>query len=80
MFFSATRHKRGEKMTTETVLHEPKLRLNKTVDVPTCGHCGSKNVYGITRVVGYFSRINNWNGSKQAELKDRRKGDYKRVF
>ncbi len=41
-----------------------------------CMHCGSTNVYGITRVVGYFSRIENWNSSKRAEFKDRQKGDY----
>ncbi len=41
-----------------------------------CPKCGSKNVYGISRVVGYFSRINNWNKSKQAEFKSRQKGNY----
>ena len=44
---------------------------------PTCSHCGSQNVYGISRVVGYFSKINNWNASKKAEFKSRQKGDYK---
>ena len=42
-----------------------------------CVHCGSKNVYGVTRVVGYFSRIDNWNPGKVAELRDRQKGNYK---
>jgi len=42
-----------------------------------CSHCGSTNVYGMTRVVGYFSRIDNWNDSKKAELNDRQKGNYK---
>ena len=41
-----------------------------------CPRCGSKNVYGISRVVGYCSRINNWNKSKQAEFKSRQKGNY----
>jgi anaerobic ribonucleoside-triphosphate reductase len=41
-----------------------------------CGHCHSSNVYGMTRVVGYFSRIPNWNKSKLGELKDRREGNY----
>ncbi len=41
-----------------------------------CEHCGSKNVYGISRVVGYFSRIDQWNKSKIGELKARRRGDY----
>lgn len=43
---------------------------------PYCPHCGSKNVYGISRVVGYYSKIENWNKSKIAELKDRQKGNY----
>ncbi|MFH1541287.1 MAG: anaerobic ribonucleoside-triphosphate reductase [Elusimicrobiota bacterium] len=41
-----------------------------------CLSCGSKNVYGITRIVGYYSMISNWNKSKLSELKDRHKGDY----
>ena len=41
-----------------------------------CGHCGSSRVYGMTRVVGYFSRVHNWNSSKIGELKDRHKGNY----
>jgi len=41
-----------------------------------CGHCQSPNVYGMTRVVGYFTRVRNWNKSKIGELKDRRKGNY----
>ncbi len=30
----------------------------------------------LTRIVGYFSRVENWNRSKLAELRDRHKGDY----
>lgn len=30
----------------------------------------------MTRVVGYFSRVENWNRSKVGELKDRHKGNY----
>lgn len=30
----------------------------------------------MTRIVGYFSQIQNWNASKVAELNDRRKGRY----
>lgn len=44
---------------------------------PKCPVCGSFNVYGISRVVGYYSIIENWNESKQAEFKDRQKGDYR---
>ncbi|MFH1459901.1 MAG: anaerobic ribonucleoside-triphosphate reductase [Candidatus Omnitrophota bacterium] len=42
-----------------------------------CSDCGSVDVYNITRIVGYFSRVNNWNPSKLAELEDRRSGNYK---
>jgi hypothetical protein len=41
-----------------------------------CNHCGSDDVYGMSRVVGYYSKINNWNTSKKAEFKDRQKGNY----
>lgn len=34
-------------------------------------------LFGITRIVGYYSRVNNWNKSKKAELADRHKGSYK---
>ena len=30
----------------------------------------------MSRCVGYFSRISNWNPSKIGELKDRQKGNY----
>lgn len=30
----------------------------------------------MTRVVGYYSRVENWNKSKIGELKDRHKGNY----
>jgi ribonucleoside-triphosphate reductase len=42
-----------------------------------CPHCNSKNVYGISRVCGYFSKIDQWNKSKTAEFRDRQKGNYK---
>ncbi|TFF85213.1 hypothetical protein EU523_00210 [Candidatus Heimdallarchaeota archaeon] len=45
-------------------------------NVPRCPYCGSTNVYGISRVVGYFSIIDNWNKSKKAELKRRQEGNY----
>ena len=34
-------------------------------------------LYHATRIVGYFSRIENWNKSKLGELRDRRNGDYR---
>lgn len=35
-----------------------------------------KDIYHVTRIVGYFSRVENWNKSKLGELKDRRRGNY----
>ena len=37
----------------------------------TCPYCQSTNIDGITRITGYFSKINGWNKGKRAELKDR---------
>ncbi|NHJ05137.1 MAG: hypothetical protein EAX90_09950 [Candidatus Heimdallarchaeota archaeon] len=51
--------------------------IKKNDDIYYCPHCGSDNVYGISRVVGYFSVIDNWNASKKAELKRRQKGNYR---
>ncbi len=42
-----------------------------------CNNCGSEDVYGVTRIVGYYSKITNWNKNKIGELKDRRSGNYK---
>lgn len=33
-------------------------------------------LYGVTRIVGYYSRISNWNKSKVGELHDRHMGRY----
>ena len=44
---------------------------------PKCPHCGSRNCYGMSRVVGYFSKIDNWNAGKRAEFEHRQAGDYK---
>lgn len=41
-----------------------------------CQKCNSPNVYGFSRVVGYYSIIENWNEGKQAEHQDRQKGNY----
>jgi len=45
--------------------------------VENCARCGSENVVGETRVVGYFSKIQNWNKSKRfGELVARQRGRY----
>lgn len=36
-----------------------------------CPLCGSVDVYGVTRIVGYFSKIQTWNKSKVGELYER---------
>ena len=41
-----------------------------------CSHCHSEDVYGITRIVGYYSKIQNWNKNKIGELRDRKSGNY----
>jgi anaerobic ribonucleoside-triphosphate reductase len=42
-----------------------------------CTSCGSAHVEGETRVVGYFSKIQNWNKSKrEGELPARQRGVY----
>lgn len=37
---------------------------------------GERPLQGVTRIVGYYSRIDNWNKSKISELQDRHKGNY----
>ena len=62
---------------SEETKEKPKLAKEVlNFDEPHCPDCLSNNVYGISRVVGYFSVIGNWNKSKQAELKRRQKGNY----
>jgi ribonucleoside-triphosphate reductase len=42
-----------------------------------CETCGSEDVVGETRVVGYFSKVQNWNKSKRyGELLARHRGHY----
>ena len=36
-----------------------------------CPCCGSKEVEGITRITGYFTKISSWNKGKKGELRDR---------
>ncbi|NHJ86206.1 MAG: hypothetical protein FK734_12140 [Asgard group archaeon] len=48
----------------------------KSQNKPFCPYCDSDNVFGISRVVGYFSVIDNWNKSKKAEFTNRQKGKY----
>jgi len=40
-----------------------------------CPRCGSKNVERMTRVTGFFSKVEGWNRGKIAELNDRKGRD-----
>lgn len=40
-----------------------------------CPNCGSTNIERMTRVTGFFSKVEGWNRGKIAELKDRRARD-----
>jgi len=40
------------------------------------GQRPSKCLTHMTRIVGYYSQVNNWNLGKLGELTDRRKGNY----
>jgi ribonucleoside-triphosphate reductase len=43
----------------------------------SCPVCASENVYGITRIVGYYSKVTTWNKGKLGELRDRVRTDLK---
>jgi hypothetical protein len=45
------------------------------IDVINCDR-GPIVLNGITRIVGYYSRVNNWNKSKIGELRDRKSKNY----
>jgi hypothetical protein len=44
--------------------------------VEKCERCGSGDIDGISRIVGYYSVINDWNKSKKGELLARERGNY----
>ena len=37
----------------------------------SCNACGSENVFGMSRVVGYYRPVQNWNHGKKAEFNER---------
>jgi len=62
-----------------------KLKNERIVEVDTTKgplskelikHIGAQDVVQMTRIVGYYSNVHNWNKSKLGELKDRHTGDY----
>ena len=59
----------GVAVSQETICeYEPETILRAAKD--------GRDVSHMTRVVGYFSKTENWNPSKLGELRDRRAGDY----
>lgn len=66
-------HKTQEAVEVEidTIVRTP---LEALIDALITGEC--IKLYGVTRIVGYYSRINNWNKSKIGELRDRHRGNY----
>jgi hypothetical protein len=40
------------------------------------GRRGARVMTQITRIVGYYAMLHNWNRSKLAELRDRQRGEY----
>lgn len=57
-------------------LHVPFDTIEKHDFVKLFQQMKSFDVKHMTRVVGYYSLVENWNPSKIGELKDRQKGDY----
>jgi ribonucleoside-triphosphate reductase len=41
-----------------------------------CPACKSKNIYNLSKITGYFSKISGWTKGKLAELKDRVRVDF----
>ncbi len=63
--------KRASSVTVDAILGQP---LNAIIEALETGI--TLKLYGITRIVGYYSRISNWNKSKLGELQDRHSGNY----
>lgn len=58
-------------ITLEAVLNQETAALIQALETGI-----NNRLYGITRIVGYYSRISNWNKSKIGELQDRHRGRY----
>lgn len=66
------------------VAFSPEFTICETCEVvtrglhETCPKCKSENVYGATRIVGYFSKVPGWNKGKKGELKERERTDLRK--
>lgn len=61
----------GFEVEVETVLKTPIKDLILALETGI-----HTRLFGVSRIVGYYSRISNWNLSKIGELQDRHKGNY----
>jgi len=66
----ATGHK--TRLATETIRSHPWETLREVI----LGQRDPAPLFRVSRIVGYFSRIENWNKSKLGELADRHAGNY----
>ena len=55
----------------DTIIRQPVEAVIRAL-----GTGGERPLQGVTRIVGYYSRIDNWNKSKISELQARHKGRY----
>lgn len=58
----------------ERKFHITEEGIQKTTPTAFDSHLKSQDVVHITRIVGYYSKVHNWNPSKLGELKDRQNG------
>ncbi len=65
-------------LTTEIPRLPEQIQENGADDILAIleGRISPKRIHHITRIVGYFSRVESWNKSKRAELRDRRKNPH----
>jgi hypothetical protein len=69
----------GHQVTIELAEIFSAIKDEKSADRFVAVVAGQENpikLNGVTRIVGYYSRTNNWNKSKIGELRDRAKGQY----
>lgn len=65
-------NKEAYEVSVETIIRTPLKDVMRALE--TGVHV---RLFGVTRIVGYYSRVANWNKSKIGELKDRHAGSYK---
>jgi len=64
--------KEEKSKTEEKKAAEIKSEKKEAAEMGTCSHCGSEKIEVMTRVTGFFSKVNSWNKGKIGELKKRR--------